>query len=121
MKFIIGKKLEMSQVFEDGKRVPVTKVKAGPCQITQVKTKDGKDGYNAVQLGFEKKKKNLKNHQKGKAFKYLTEFRLEDQPEDFKKGSKITIDNFEKGDKLKVTGVSKGKGFQGVMKRHGFS
>src|SRR6056297_2701293 len=124
MKFIVGKKIEMTQVFDDnGNRVPVTKIQAGPCHITQIKTKDSNDGYMAVQLGFEKKTKNLKNYDKGKAFKHLNEFRIENDKdlEKFKARNDITIDIFEKGDKLTITSTSKGKGFQGVMKRHGFS
>ncbi|HKL16877.1 MAG TPA: 50S ribosomal protein L3 [Patescibacteria group bacterium] len=120
MKFILGKKLEMTQIFENDKRVPVTKIKAGPCLVSQVKTKEGTDGYNAVQIGFEKRTKNIKNYNKKKPFKHLTEFRFENTPK-LKNGEKLTVDQFEKGDHLKITGVSKGKGFQGVMKRHGFS
>ncbi len=131
MKFILGKKLEMSQVFnEDGEVIPVTLVKAGPCKVVQIKTKET-DGYSAVQVGFDKKKslsKALKGHLKGlEDFRWLREFRINDQTSavngeelNLKRGDKITVDTFEVGDQVKVTGVSKGKGFQGVIKRHGF-
>ncbi|NQU77498.1 50S ribosomal protein L3 [Candidatus Falkowbacteria bacterium] len=123
MKFILGKKLEMSQIFkDDGTVVPVTKVKAGPCQVTQVRNKD-KDGYIAFQVGFGEKKK-LNKPESGHLkklgnYRYLIEFR-EDEKAELKKGDKITTAVFEIGDKVKVTGVSKGKGFQGVVRRHGF-
>lgn len=103
MKFILGKKIEMTRVFqEDGTAVPVTKISAGPCKVTQVKT-DEKDKYSAVQVSFENKKR---------------EYRLE-KPE-LKVGDQIDVTAFEKGDIVKVTGTSKGRGFQGVVKRHGF-
>jgi len=122
MKFILGKKIGMSQVFsEDRKVTPVTLIEAGPCVVTQVKT-EKKDGYQAVQVGFgERKKINrpLMGHLKdlGK-FRYLREIR--DVKEDMKIGDKIDAGVFKEGDKIKVIGISKGKGFQGVMKRHGF-
>ena len=112
----------MSQVFsEDRKVTPVTLIEAGPCVVTQVKTEE-KDGYQAVQVGFgERKKINrpLMGHLKdlGK-FRYLREIR--DVKEDMKIGDKIDAGVFKEGDKIKVIGISKGKGFQGVMKRHGF-
>jgi len=112
----------MSQVFsEDRKVTPVTLIEAGPCVVTQVKTEE-KDGYQAVQVGFgERKKINrpLMGHLKdlGK-FRYLREIR--DVKEDMKIGDKIDAGVFKEGDKIKVVGISKGKGFQGVMKRHGF-
>lgn len=127
MKFILGKKLEMTQKFsEDGTVVPVTAVLAGPCMVTQVRTSE-KDGYNAVQIGFLVKNKLNKpqsGHLKGlDNFRYLKEFRPEgfDNKEGLKRGDKISVENFEVGDVVKVSGVSKGKGFQGVVKRHGFS
>lgn len=126
MKFILGKKLEMSQIFdENGKVVPITLVEALSCYVVQVKTKE-KDGYQAVQVGFgEVKKKKVKKPQKGhikKAnlknnFGGFKEFR----DIDLKVGDKIDLSVFEEGDKVMVSGVSKGKGFQGVVKRHGFS
>lgn len=131
MKFIIGKKIEMSQVWQEGKVVPVTKVQSGPCLVVQKKSKD-KDGYIAVQLGFSKKKeKNIKKPQLGHLKKtgkeagspgFLREFRLDaSQAEKLKVGDKIKVDTFSAGDKISVTGISKGKGFAGVVKRHGFS
>lgn len=131
MKFILGKKKEMTQIFaEDGKVIPVTKILTGPCYISAIKKKD-KDGYEAVQLVFGPKKKG-KKPQKGQFkgiadssfFQYAREFRVPDGDkvlENLKKGQKITVDLFEKGEKVKITGTSKGKGFQGVVKRHGFS
>ncbi len=126
MKFILGVKLEMTQVFKDDKIVPVTKVKAGPCLVTQVKTAD-KDGYLAVQVGFGKRRQNTKSlggHLKKASpeatkIRYLKEFRIKDGS-DFKIGDEIKVDIFKIGDKVNVTGKVKGRGFQGVVKRHGF-
>ncbi len=123
MKFILGKKEEMTQKFrEDGTVVPVTVVKAGPCVITQVKIKE-KDGYSAVQLGYGFKKKlnkPLSGHLKDlENFEYLREFKL-DEGQELEKGDKIGVSIFEPGEKVQVTGISKGKGFQGVVRRHGF-
>lgn len=116
----------MTQVFdENGTVTPVTQVKVGPCVITQVKTTDTKDGYNAVQVGFDKKKKMTKA-QKGHLGdlvdfnKYIKEFRLDNSGE-FKRGDKITADTFSTGDLVTVVGTSKGKGYQGVVRRHAFS
>lgn len=124
MKFILGKKIGMSQVFiEGGKVVPVTLVEAGPVVVTQIKTAD-RDGYNAVQVGYDssikKINKPLTGHfdQLGK-FRYLKEFDLKDINQ-MQKGAKIDVSVFKEGDQVKVTGLSKGRGFQGVMKRHGF-
>lgn len=124
MKFILGEKKEMTQKFsEDGTVIPVTAVKAGPCFVTQVKTKEN-DNYGAVQVGYGFKKKlnkPLSGHLKElENFKHLKEFRL-DEGQELGKGYKFDISIFEPGEKVKVTGFSKGKGFQGVVKRHGFS
>ena len=125
----------MSQVFidsEDAKKVvPVTLIEVGPCVVTQIR-EEKKDGYQAVQIGFlEKKKINkpLAGHLKelGK-LRYLREFRLDkngvgkntEEKVEYKLGDEINASVFETGDKVKISGVSKGKGFQGVMKRHGF-
>lgn len=113
----------MTQVFQDnGNVISATIVEAGPCQVTQVKTAD-KDGYVAVQLGFGQKRKlskSLTGHLKSlPKFRYLKEVRAEDA-DSFKTGQEITVKMFQPGDAIKVTGVSKGKGFQGVVKRHGF-
>jgi len=120
MKFILGKKLKMTQIFdEEGRVIPVTLIKSGPCKILQIKTKE-KDGYSAVQVGFEKlKEKKVKKPQKNKPFRYIREFRIKDDKE-FEVGKEINVDIFEKGDIVNVSGISKGKGFQGVVKRHGF-
>ena len=121
---ILGKKLGMGQVFsEDGQVIPVTAIQAGPCVVTQVKTKEN-DGYNAVQLGFGEAKrlnKPMKGHLKNLgAFKYLREVRVEDTS-DIKPGSVVDVGIFQPGELVKVTGTSKGKGFAGVVKRHGFA
>lgn len=126
MKFILGKKLEMGQKFdENGAVVPVTKVQAGPCVVTQVRTGD-RDGYSAIQVGFGEKRslsKALTGHLKELGNKaVMKEFRLADEQEaeKLKKGDAITTAIFDKGEIVQVTGTSKGKGFQGVVKRHGF-
>jgi large subunit ribosomal protein L3 len=120
-KFILGKKQEMTQVFdEDGKAMPATLVQAGPIAVTQVKTKE-KDGYEAVQVGFGKKnpKKIKKPQRKLGDYQWLREFKVEDV-KDFKSGDTIDVSIFKEGETIKASGVSKGKGFQGVVKRHGF-
>jgi len=130
MKTILGTKLESSRKFtQDGKRIPVTRIVAGPCPVIQVKTRDN-DGYNAIQLGWGEKKltkstKPLQGHIKGAKLKlaprFLREVRL-DEPSQFQVGGLIKAsDVFKPGDKVKVTGTSKGKGFTGVMKRWGFA
>ena len=126
MNFILGKKIEMTQLYnESDDVVPVTIVKAGPCKVTQVKTAD-KDGYIAVQIGFGKKKnlsKALKNHLKNLGdYRYLREFRIKTQNSTNKttRGDEIRVNTFQEGEKVKIIGTSKGKGFQGVVKRHGF-
>ncbi|MDQ7031199.1 MAG: 50S ribosomal protein L3 [Desulfonauticus sp.] len=124
---IIGKKIGTTRIFgEDGSVVPVTVVQAGPCPIIQVKTKE-RDGYEAIQLGFEeipekKVNKPLKGHfEKAKKgfFRYLKEFRLENL-NDLDLEQAITVEIFKPGEKISVTGTSKGRGFAGVMKRWGF-
>lgn len=120
MKFILGKKQEMSQIYRDDKVVPVTVIKVDSCKVTQIKNKE-KDGYNSVQIGCGSKKKinkPLKGHLKNESFKYLKEFRLDGQALNI--GDVLDLTSFESGDKIKITGVSKGKGFQGVVRRHGF-
>lgn len=123
MKFILAKKLEMSQVFRpDGTVVPVTLVQAGPCVVTQVKTLET-DGYASVQLGFAPKRSVAKpqaGHLKDlPTMGTLREFRLADATE-LKRGDTVEASAFAAGDKIHVTGTSKGRGFQGVVKRHGF-
>lgn len=123
MKFILAKKLEMTQVYRpDGAVVPVTLVQAGPCVVTQVKTVD-KDGVNAVQIGFRLIKK-LNQPEAGHLkdlplMADLRDFRVEEATE-MKRGDAVEATVFQPGDMVNVTGVSKGKGFQGVVKRHGF-
>ena len=117
MPFILGKKIKMSQIFdEDGKVIPITLIQAGPCFITQIKQKE-KDGYNALQIGFGKKKK-VKKTDKDKEFHYLRESR--DEKQELKVGDKIDVSIFKEGDKVRISGISKGKGFQGGVKRWGF-
>ena len=121
---IIGKKLGMSQVFrENGKAEAVTAIEAGPCIVTQIKTA-AKEGYNAAQLGFGEAKR-LNSPQRGHLkelgqFKYLREFRVDDI-ENIKVGQKVDVSLFKPGDLVDITGVSKGKGFAGVVKRHHFA
>ena len=124
---MLGKKLGMTQVFkEDGARVSVTVIEAGPCQVQAVRNQKT-DGYNAVQLGYEDtKEKRIKKPQreylKAKGLvpkKFVKEIRIEEVAE-VKVGDKITNRMFQKGDFLDVTGISKGKGFQGGVKRHGW-
>lgn len=126
-KAIIGKKVGMSQIFDEaGKVIPVTVIQAGPCTVVQKKTEE-KDGYNAVQLGYEdvperKLSKPELGHLKkaGDALKrVLREFEL-DNYDQLNVGDVITCESFAAGDRVDVTGTSKGKGYAGVVKRHGF-
>ena len=127
MKFILARKVNMSQIFtEEGKVIPVTIVKVEKVKITQVKTAS-KDGYNAVQLGTGEKKKLTKPLQghlkKLPPFRWLREFIVPEKEisdNRWQRGQELSVDTFKEGDKVTVQGVSKGKGFQGVMKRHGF-
>lgn len=125
-KYILGKKLGMTQIFDDkGNVSPTTLIEAGPITVTQVLTKD-KNGYNAIQVGFGQKKLNKpeRGHQKkfvkkdGKGFAFLREVTLLD--EKLKVGDTLNVEQFEIGDKVAIRGTSKGKGFQGVVKRWGF-
>ena len=127
MKGILGRKIGMTQIFtEAGEVVPVTVVEAGPVVVTQVKTIEN-DGYNAVQVGFvDAKEKSLNKPQKGHLAaantlkKHLKEFRV-DSVEEYTVGQEIKADLFAAGELIDVTGISKGKGFQGPIKRHGQS
>ncbi len=132
MKFIIGKKQEMTQIWQGETVVAVTKVVVGPCIVTQLKSKEA-DGYEAVQLGYgERKTKNINKPQIAhlkkagvdtsakKTLHHLREFRGENITKDLELGNIVNADIFEAGDKIQVTGTSKGRGFQGVVKRHGF-
>ena len=127
MKGLIGKKLGMTQIFDDeGRRIPVTVVEAGPCVVIQKKTV-AKDGYNAIQVGFAAKdlarsNRPLMGHCKTAAqgaFSYLRELRLDDIDQ-YNVGDTISADIFNVGEIIDVTGTSIGKGFQGVVKRWGF-
>ena len=124
MKFILGEKIGMTQIFDDeGNVIPVTVVSATPNVVTQVRTKE-KDGYEAVQVGFGvRKEKNIAKPQKGHFkdlgnFMHVREFREEGMKA--ARGDKIDVSVFKEGDVVKVSGISKSKGFQGVVKRHGF-
>jgi large subunit ribosomal protein L3 len=127
--FIIGKKIGMTRLFDDeGISYPVTVVKAGPCYITQVKSID-KDGYSAVQVGYDevaerKLTKPRVGHLKNadsKYLKYLKEYKSDDLTDDISIGGEINVGLFKPGDFINISGISKGKGFAGHMKRHGFS
>ncbi len=120
---IIGRKLGMTQIFKDAKAEAVTAIEAGPCTITQIKTV-AKEKYNAAQLGFGEAKR-LKSPQQGllkglSQLKYLREFRIADN-ETIEVGQKIDVSLFKAGDLVDITGVSKGKGFAGVVKRYHFA
>ncbi len=125
MKALLGTKIGMTQIIsEDGRAVPVTLIKAGPVTVTQVKTVET-DGYNAVQVGFEEGKnlsKAVAGHLKAAEItpKYIREFRVEDTTEELTVGSTIDVTAFELGDVVDATGISKGKGFAGTIKRHNF-
>jgi len=127
MKFILGEKIKMDQIFtKDGTVIPVTLIKAGPCYVTQIKTFK-KDKYTAVQIGFKKvKPKKLTKPEKGhlkkinQNLKILKEFRFPANKK-IKLGDEIKVNIFKKDDKIQITAISKGKGFQGVVKKYGFS
>ena len=127
MSGLIGKKIGMTSLFDEkGKNMPCTVIQAGPCVVTQVRT-DAVDGYEAVQLGFEDKlEKHVVKAEAGhfkkantKVKKKVVEF--QNFEEDLKLGDTINVEHFKVGDFVDVSGISKGKGFQGVVKRHGFA
>ena len=127
MSGLIGKKIGMTSIFdENGKNVPCTVIQAGPCVVTQVRTEE-KDGYEAVQLGFDDKtEKSAIKAEMGHAKKAGTSVKkkvveFQGFDEEYKLGDTITVAHFEEGEFVDVTGTSKGKGFQGVVKRHGFA
>lgn len=123
----------MSQIWQGNKVVPVTLVQAGPVKITQVRNKE-KDGYEAVQVGFDPTKKHVNKSLAGHLkdlgnFRYIQEFRAagagaksdsSKEKNDFKTGDVLTVSQFQEGDKVKVSGLNRGRGFQGGVKRHGF-
>jgi large subunit ribosomal protein L3 len=126
---ILGRKIGMTQLFtDDGERISATLIEAGPCYITGVRTAE-RDGYRAIQLSFgETSERRLDKPRLGHlkkagapAMRHLAEFALAtDEDEDPKIGEQVTVDAFEKGERVKVSGRSKGKGFQGTIRRHGF-
>ena len=126
MSGLIGKKIGMTSIFdENGKNMPCTVIQAGPCVVTQVRTEE-KDGYKAIQLGFDDKtEKSATKAQIGHAKKAGTTVKkkvaeFSGFDEEYKLGDTITVEHFEEGEFVDITGTSKGKGFQGVVKRHGF-
>ncbi len=127
MKGILGKKVGMTQIFdESGEVIPVTIVKAGPCFVTQIKTKD-RDGYRAIQVGFEEtKQERLTRPEQGhlrksgvSPLRHLREIRVDDVSP-YQEGQRLEVSQFKVGDRVDVVGTSKGRGFAGVVKRHGF-
>lgn len=126
MSGLIGRKIGMTSIFdENGKNIPCTVIEAGPCVVTQVRTKEV-DGYEALQLGFDdKKEKHTTKAEVGHFKKAGVDAKrkvveIKEFEEDYKLGDVITVSLFEEGEYVDVQGVSKGKGFQGVVKRHGF-
>lgn len=127
MKGILGKKVGMTQIFdESGEVIPVTIVEAGPCFVTQIKTKD-RDGYRAIQMGFEEtKQRRLTRPEQGhlrkagvSPLRHLREIRVDDVSS-YEEGQRLEVSQFKVGDRVDVVGTSKGRGFAGVVKRHGF-
>jgi large subunit ribosomal protein L3 len=129
MKGILGKKVGMTQVFDDrGVAIPVTVIEAGPCFVAQIKTVE-RDGYSAIQLGMDETKPKrltqpqLKHLEKSNLppLRHLREIRVSaEELDSFEEGQKVLVDIFEEGEFVDVTGISKGRGFAGVVKRHGF-
>lgn len=124
---LLGKKLGMTSLFSpEGQHVPITVLKIGPCMVTQIKT-EATDGYNAIQVGFGEKRKTRVNKalaghftKSGKGLHaVLKEFRV-DNPEEYSLGQTLTVDIFDVGERVQITGYTKGRGFAGVIKRHGF-
>lgn len=128
MKGIIGKKIGMTQIFDErGNVIPVTVIEAGPCYVTQVRSQE-RDGYVAVQVGYnETKPSRLTQGQLGHlrrnnlpALRVLREFRIREGEVDVEEGQEIKVDVFEKGERVDIVGITKGRGFAGTIKRHGF-
>ena len=127
MSGLIGKKIGMTSIFDDkGKSLPCTVINVGPCIVTQIKTQKN-DGYNSIQLGFEEKseKKSLKSElghfKKSNTPPKNKIYEFKNFEENYKLGDKITVEHFKEGEFVDISGISKGKGFQGVVKRHGFA
>jgi large subunit ribosomal protein L3 len=127
---LIGRKVGMTRIFDDeGSQIPVTVIEAGPCPVVQVKSENENGGIRSIQLGFgARKEKHATRAEIGHATRagleaaprILRDFRLQDG-EEYEVGQRLTVEVFEAGDRVKVTGHSKGRGFQGVVKRHGFT
>jgi large subunit ribosomal protein L3 len=126
LKGLLGKKIGMLQVYDEARcLVPVTAIEVGPCGIVQIKEK-GRDGYEAVQVGFQEVPENKLSKPElghlgkadGRRWKHLKEFKSDGKPE---LGALVTVELFSKGEQVNIQGVSKGKGFQGVMKRHNYA
>jgi large subunit ribosomal protein L3 len=118
MRFLLGKKIGMSQKFQGDELLPITLIQAGPCTITKITSE--KDNASAVQIGFgELKEKKVKKSQKKTPFNFLRQFKVSDIAI-FKLGEKINVSIFKLGEKINISSVAKGTGFTGVMKRHGF-
>ncbi|NAS32331.1 50S ribosomal protein L3 [Flavobacteriaceae bacterium R38] len=127
MSGLIGKKIGMTSIFdENGKNIPCTVIEVGPCVVTQVRTEEV-DGYNALQLGFDDKaekraiKAELGHFKKAGTSPKKKVVEFQDFEGDYKLGDTISVDHFEEGEFVDISGTSKGKGFQGVVKRHGFA
>ena len=127
MSGLVGKKIGMTSLFDDkGKNIPCTIIEAGPCIVTQIKN-NVKDGYESLQLSFEEKKikltnKSLTGHfEKAKTTPKKKSMEFKNFGQDFNLGDKINVDLFQEGEFVDISSISKGKGFQGVVKRHGFS
>ncbi len=124
MKYILGQKLGMSQLFDkNGKLTPVTLILAGPCHVLQKKDKE-KDGYSALQVGLKKieKKKKISKSMKGKEYRYIKECKIQGEGPEWSAlniGDEINVSIFQEGQTINVSGISKGKGFQGGVKKHG--
>ena len=127
MSGLVGKKIGMTSLFDDkGKNIPCTIIEAGPCIVTQIKNNE-KDGYKSLQLSFDEKKDKLTNkalsghYEKAKTSPKKKSMEFKGFDKDFNLGDKVNVDLFEEGEFVDVSSISKGKGFQGVVKRHGFS
>jgi large subunit ribosomal protein L3 len=119
MAFLLGKKIGLTQLFKNDEVVPVTILQAGPCYVLQIKDK-GKDGYEAVQIGYQKitKAKRITKAMKGKEYRFIKEFIP--QGVEYKVGDEIKVDIFKLDQKINISGITKGHGFTGVVARHGF-
>ncbi|MDD2646623.1 MAG: 50S ribosomal protein L3 [Patescibacteria group bacterium] len=119
MAFLLGKKIGLTQIFRNDEVVPVTILQAGPCYVLQIKNKE-KDGYEAIQIGYQKitKAKRITKAMKGKEYRFIKEFKP--QGVEYKVGDEIKVDIFKTDQKINISGITKGHGFTGVVARHGF-